>query len=61
MDIRTEYRQKPIPWRCFDWEAYDYDTLDEDSKTGFGATEAEAIESLLEQMANLEIELVTAD
>jgi hypothetical protein len=45
MDIRTEYRQKPIHWRCFDWEAYDYDTLDEDSKTGFGATEAEAIES----------------
>jgi hypothetical protein len=59
MDIRTEYRQKPIPWRCFDWEACDYDH--EDSKTGFGATEAEAIESLLEQMADLEIELVTAD
>jgi hypothetical protein len=60
MDIRTEYRQKPIPWRCFDWEAFD-DTLDEDSKTGFGATEAEAIESLLLQVADLEIQLVTAD
>ena len=61
MDIRTEYRQKPIPWRCFDWEAYDYDTLDEDSPYGFGATEAEAIESLLVQVADLEIQLVTAD
>lgn len=53
MDIRTEYLPKPIPWRISDWEAYDQDG-NEDSPVGFGATEADAIENLLEETPSKE-------
>jgi hypothetical protein len=63
MTIQTSYWPKPIPSRNFDWSAIDADTYDasyegEDengshwkaSPQGFGATEQEAIEDLLEQI-----------
>lgn len=56
MKLRTTYDPKPIPIRHFDWSAIDDDTYDgsEDSKTrgqvGYGATEAEAVADLLEQL-----------
>lgn len=55
--IRTDYWAKPIPDRKHDWDAIDWDTYDgaPDSSTrnqiGWGATEAEAIQDLLEQLS----------
>lgn len=54
MAIKTDYWQKPIPSRNFDWSAIDDSTYDSapDSSTrnqvGYGATEQEAIADLLE-------------
>lgn len=54
--IRTHYDPKPIPLRQFDWIAVDDNTYDgaPDSgnrhQVGYGATEAEAIADLLEQL-----------
>jgi hypothetical protein len=54
MNIRTQCICPPIPTRAFDWLAWDDDTYDgaPDSRTrnqlGSGATEAEAIASLME-------------
>jgi hypothetical protein len=59
--IKTNYDFPPIPVRHFDWSAIDSDTYDADfdyelgqyvSKClmGHGATEAEAIADLLEQI-----------
>lgn len=47
MKIVTRYWPKPIPMRCFDWEACssDYDMGD---PIGYGKTEGEAIDNLLE-------------
>lgn len=54
MKIRTEHVFPPIPDRRFDWSAVDDDTYDgaEDSHCpiGRGATEAEAIADLKEQL-----------
>lgn len=54
--IRTNYDYPPIPIRQFDWSAIDDDTYDgaDDSHCpiGHGTTEAEAIEDLLEQIAD---------
>jgi len=56
MKITTDYWPKPIPWRKFDWSAVDSDTYDGAPDThppcpiGRGATEAEAIADLLEQI-----------
>lgn len=56
MKIVTDYWAKPIPLRQFDWSAIDDDTYDgaEDSNcpVGYGATEQQAIDDLLEQMAD---------
>ena len=53
--IRTSHDFPPIPVRTFDWSAIDDDTYDgaDDSHCpiGRGATEQEAIEDLLEQIA----------
>jgi hypothetical protein len=53
--IRTTNEYPPIPIRQFDWSAIDDDTYDgaEDSNCpiGRGATEQEAIDDLLEQIA----------
>ena len=54
MKIQTTYDPKPIPLRQFDWYAIDSSTYDgaPDSTTrhqiGFGRTEAEAVQNLLE-------------
>ena len=50
MRIRTESVFPPIPLRTMDWIAVDDDTYDYDSPVGRGATEAEAIADLMEQM-----------
>jgi hypothetical protein len=57
MKIRTDYWPKPIPPRQFDWTAIDDDTYDgapdscTRSQVGYGATEQEAIDDLLQQIA----------
>ena len=50
MKIVTDYYAKPIPTRKFDWNAVDYDTYDGEGPVGYGATEAEAIADLEEQL-----------
>ncbi len=54
MRITTEHVFPPIPDRSCDWSAIDEDTYDgaDDSRCpiGRGATEAEAVADLLEQM-----------
>ncbi len=47
--IKTDFWMKPIPLRQFDWSAWD-DRIGEDSPTGYGATEQEAIDDLMEQI-----------
>ncbi len=47
--IQTEFVYPPIPVRCFDWVAY-FTDFGEDSPQGTGATEAEAIANLLDEM-----------
>ena len=58
MKIRTDFIYPPIPNRSFDWQAIDEDTYDgaENSHCpiGHGASEAEAIADLLEQIAERE-------
>lgn len=58
MRIKTHYDPPPIPPRDHDWCAYDDDTYDgaEDSgplarAIGYGKTEADAIDDLLDQIA----------
>lgn len=64
IDLRTNFDYPPIPIRSLDWSAIDDNTYDasyegEDesgsiwhcSPSGHGATEAEAIEDLLEQLS----------
>lgn len=49
--IKTEYWPPPIPVRNCDWTAWDDNTFDgEGCPVGYGATEAEAIADLLEQI-----------
>lgn len=51
MKIVTDFVYPPIPIRQFDWSAVDDDTYDgEGCKIGYGATEQEAIDDLLDQM-----------
>jgi hypothetical protein len=50
MKIKTEFVYPPIPVRAFDWQAYDDDTYDGSGPVGTGATEAEAIDDLKEQL-----------
>ena len=47
--ITTTHNPPPIPLRCFDWSATLAD-YDEGDPVGYGATEAEAVEDLKEQM-----------
>jgi hypothetical protein len=47
--VKTDYWRKPVPTNAYDWEAYEADDGGENYR-GFGATEAEAIEDLLEQL-----------
>ncbi len=49
--IVTHYDPKPIPIRGFDWSAIDSSTYDGPGcPVGYGATEAQAIASLREQL-----------
>lgn len=53
--IVTHYWAKPIPPRDFDWVAYrDNDEPDDDGHMmqGFGRTEEDAIEDLIEQITD---------
>ena len=51
MNIRTTYDPKPIPIRQFDWTASDDDTYDGPGcPVGYGGTEGEAVEDLLNQI-----------
>ena len=59
MKIKTNFDYPPIPVRSFDWSAIDEDTYDCDcdqdgffslSPIGHGATEAEAIADLMDQL-----------
>ena len=43
--IRTKYEPPSIPIRTWDWRAW-YEELGEDSPTGWGETEAEAVQDL---------------
>ena len=45
MIIRTKYEPPSIPIRIWDWRAW-YEELGEDSPTGWGETEAEAVQDL---------------
>ena len=50
MTIKTEFVYPPVPFRGMDWIAFDDDSLDKGSKVGYGATEAEAIADLFDQL-----------
>ena len=50
MTIITEYDPPPIPIRLFDWSAIDDDTYEPGCPIGWGATEQEAINDLLEKL-----------
>jgi hypothetical protein len=61
MKIKTHFDYPPIPTRNFDWSAIDEDTFDADydyesgrfvttCPIGRGATEAEAIKDLMDQI-----------
>jgi hypothetical protein len=50
MNIKTHYWPTPIPLRQFDWSAVDDDTYDYDQPIGYGATEQEAIDDLMDQL-----------
>ena len=56
MKIRTSYIYPPIPDRRFDWSAVDDETYDGAPDAGrcrvigYGKTEEEAVEDLMEQM-----------
>ena len=45
MIIRTKYEPPSIPIRIWDWRAW-YEELGEDSPTGWGETQAEAVKDL---------------
>ena len=47
--IRTSFWLKPIPFRLYDWEATT-DNYEPGHPIGFGATEADAIRDLKEQL-----------
>ena len=51
MKIRTDHVRPPIPERSHDWSAIDDDTYDGPGcPVGWGATEAEAIADLKQQI-----------
>ena len=52
MKITTNYERKIGPSRNYDWSAVDDDTYDYDSPIGYGPTEQEAIDDLMEQLAD---------
>lgn len=53
MKIVTSYSLAPIPLRCFDWCAIDDETYDgEGCPIGYGATEQEAIDNLLDKISS---------
>ena len=50
MKIKTEFVYPPIPDRRFDWSAVNDDTYDAGCPIGYGRTEQEAIDDLMEQL-----------
>lgn len=49
MKIITRYSPAPIPIRHYDWSAFREDSEDEDCIVGYGETEQEAIQDLLDK------------
>lgn len=47
MKILTQFVYPPIPIRCYDWEAI-REGYDEGDPVGYGSTEQEAVEALIE-------------
>lgn len=54
LHIVTDYVHPPIPMRNCDWQAVDDLTYEGGKPIGWGATEQEAIDDLLEQICNEE-------
>ena len=54
MRVKTSFVYPPIPDRRFDWAAYDDERGADNSPTGWGRTEQEAIADLLEQVEERE-------
>jgi hypothetical protein len=50
MKISTDFIYPPIPDRRFDWCAVDSDTYEAGCPIGYGRTEQEAINDLIEQI-----------
>lgn len=50
MKIKTDFVYPPIPARNMDWQAWDDDTYEPGRPLGWGATEAEAIADLKQQI-----------
>lgn len=57
--IVTAYDPPPIPTNKFDWQAIDDNSYEPGCPIGFGATEEEAIEDLLKQLAMWEEQQAT--
>jgi hypothetical protein len=47
--IETSYQHPPVSWRNFDWAAWWDDLGADDSPYGYGATEQDAIDDLLDR------------
>lgn len=64
LNIRTSFDYPPIPIRNCDWSAIDHDTYDGapecNCPIGRGATEAEAVADLLEQIEEAGLHMVGA-
>lgn len=50
-DIITTYVHPPVPSRCCDWSAHMVGD-EEDGPFGFGSTESEAVNNLIEQLGD---------
>ena len=61
MKIKTKYDPPPIPTRVVDWWAIDDDTYEPGSPIGYGATEQDAIDDLMAQFAEQDLEMYLAE
>jgi hypothetical protein len=53
IELETRFESKPIPFYCFDWCAVDHLTYDLDSPTGYGRTEVDAINALMDELETI--------
>lgn len=57
MKVRVTYDPKPVPSRNFDYEAY-VDSWDLGDPLGYGSTQEEAVQHLLDQLEGSENETI---